>query len=62
MSQYIIFNLANLFYYVTINFTVIVDFIVIAGREKLLCNLHNSYASKINILYVYKPIPEQGLE
>ena len=36
MSQYMIFNLTNQFYYVTINFTVIVDFTVIAGREKLL--------------------------
>ena len=36
MSQYIIFNLTNLLCYVTINFTVIVDFTVIAGREKLL--------------------------
>ena len=36
MSQYMIFNLTNLLYYVTINFTVIVDFIVISGREKLL--------------------------
>ena len=31
MSQYIIFNLTYQFYYVTINFTVIVDFTVKAG-------------------------------
>ena len=36
MSQYIIISLTNLLYYVTINFTVIVDFTVKAGREKLL--------------------------
>ena len=49
-------NLINITYYVTMYIT------IKAYLEKLLCNLHNSYAKEIELSYPYKPIPEEGLE
>ena len=54
--QKVYFNLTNIIYYVTMSIT------IKTYHEKLLWNFHNSCEKEIEILYPYKPIPEQGLE